>query len=147
MASGMEWRGMDELQKELRALPESCRSEAEKHLEDHVHAAFVTIKRVYDAHRFTGTLSARLSISPMRSVGVMSAGLVLRSGSPLAWLFDNGSQARHYVTEKGKTHLTGRMPANHVFSRTVGFTRRKLLTELKEMLLRKGAAAVTDDGQ
>lgn len=140
----MEWRGMDELQKELRALPEESKSEAEKIIEGHVNAAYVTIKRVYEAHRFTGTLSNRLTISPIRKSGQLVAGLVLRSGSPLAWLFDNGSMARHYVTENGVTHVTGRMPARHIFGRTVGFAKRRVLQDLKDMLLRRGASKVTE---
>jgi len=139
MASTMEWRGLKELQAELRALPADCQTEAGHIVEGHVNAAYVTIKRVYEAHRFTGTLSNRLTISTVK------LGLVLRSGSALAWLFDHGSQARHYITENGVTHLTGRMPARPIFGRTVGFAKRKIRADLKAMLLRRGAARVTGD--
>jgi len=136
--SGMVWHGMKEYQDEIRKMPEDCRREAANLIEAGVNSAYATVKRVYEAHRFTGTLSNRLTIS------VKPCGFTLRSASPLAWLFDNGSQARHYVTERGKTHLTGRMPATHIFSRTVGFTRRKLSQQFREMLFRRGAASVTE---
>ena len=137
--STMEWRGLKDLQAELRAMPAECQGEALKIIEGHVNAAYVTIKRVYEAHVLTGTLSKRLTISTAK------LGLVLRSGSPLAWLFDNGSKVRHYITVNGKKHVLGKMRAYHIFSRTVGFAKRRVRQDLKDMLLRRGAAAVTGE--
>jgi len=145
MASSMEWRGLKELQEELRRLPEDCHMEAAKVVEAHVNAAYVTIARVYGRHVFTGTLLRRLTLSPLRVSGGMITGVVLRSGSPLASLFDRGTQVRHYITVNGKKHLTGRMPATHIFSRTVGFTKRRILEDLKNMLIRRGAVKVTGE--
>jgi hypothetical protein len=145
MTTSMEWHGLKELREELRRLPEDSRAEAEKVVEGHVNAAYVTIKRVYEAHRVTGTLSTRLSISPLTTRGVMTTGLTLRSGSPLAWLFDHGSEARHYVSVHGVKHLLGRMPARPVFSRTVGFTKRQIRQALTDMLRRRGAQTVTGE--
>lgn len=141
----MRWDGLKELAEELRNLPADSQGEAAKIVEAEVNSAFVTIKRVYDAHRFTGTLSKRLTISPLKVRGQFTTGLVLRSGSPLAWLFDNGSQVRHYVTEHGVKHLTGRMPARPVFARTVGFAKRQIRQALKDMMLRRGASKVTGE--
>lgn len=143
--STMEWRGMDEFREELRKLPEACRGEAAKVVEAEVNGAYVTIKRVYEAHVWTGTLTRRLTISPLKVQGQMTTGLVLRSGSPLAWLFDNGSKARHYVTVNGKKHLTGSMRAYRIFGRTAAFTRRKIRGLLIAMVERHGAK-VTDGG-
>jgi hypothetical protein len=86
-------------------------------------------------------------IEPLKIRGALTTGLVLRSASPLAWLFDNGTQARHYITVNGVKHETGRMPGFHVFGRTVAFTRRKIRTILIEMVRRHGATKVTDDGR
>jgi len=145
MASTMRWDGLKEFREEIRKLPEACRGEAAKVVEAEVNGAYVTIKRVYEAHVWTGTLSRRLAIAPLEVKG-QTTGVVLRSGSPLAWLFDNGSQARHYVTVNGKQHLTGRMPGFHIFGRTAAFTRRKIRALLIEMVKRHGAVKVTDDG-
>jgi hypothetical protein len=146
MASTMRWDGLKEFREELRQLPEACRGEAAKVVEGEVNAAYVTVKRVYEAHRFTGFLSSKLAIQPLKVSGQLTTGLILKSGSPLAWLFDNGTQARHYITVNGVTHLTGRMPGFHVFGRTVAFTRRKIRSLLIEMVRRHGATKVTDGG-
>jgi hypothetical protein len=146
MASTMRWDGLKEFREELRQLPEELRGQAAKVVEGEVNAAYVTVKRVYEAHRFTGHLSRQLAIQPLKRSGQLITGLVLKSGSPLAWLFDNGTQARHYITVHGKTHLTGRMPGFHVFGRTVAFTRRKIRTLLIDMVKRHGATRVIDGG-
>jgi hypothetical protein len=147
MASSMRWDGLRELREELRQLPEACRGEAAKVVEGEVNAAYVTVKRVYEAHRFTGFLSRKLMIEPLKIRGALTTGLVLRSASPLAWLFDNGTQARHYITVNGVKHVTGRMPGFHIFGRTAAFTRRKIRALLIEMVKRHGAAKVMDDGR
>ena len=142
----MRWDGLAEFREELRKLPEACRGEAAKVVEGEVNAAYVTVKRVYEAHRHTGNLSNKLAIAPLQVSGQMTTGLILKSGSPLAWIFDNGTEARHYITVNGKKHLTGRMPGAHIFGRTVGFTRRKIRALLIEMVKRHGATTVVDDG-
>ena len=144
--STMRWDGLKEFREELRKLPEACRGEAAKVVEGEVNAAYVTVKRVYEAHRHTGNLSNKLAIAPLKVQGQMVTGLILKSGSPLAWLFDNGTQARHYTTVNGVKHLTGRMPGFHVFGRTVSFTRRKIRARLIEMVKRHGATKVIDAG-
>jgi hypothetical protein len=150
--STMQWDGLKEFREELRRLPEDCRGEAAKVIEGHVNAAYVTVKRVYMAHWFTGTLATRLTIADMKGEGALAFGQVLKSGSPLAWLFDNGSQARHYTgTDKlGRVHVNaarGAMPGYHIFARTVGFAKRQIRQALKDMLVRRGANRVIDDGR
>jgi hypothetical protein len=66
--------------------------------------------------------------------------------SPIAWLFDNGSQVRHYITKAGKRHLTGRMPAMHIFDRTAARARRRLNERLIAMLVRHGAKVTGNAG-
>jgi hypothetical protein len=146
-ASTFRWDGLKEYRDQLAKLPEDCRGEAAKTIEGVVNGAYVTIARVYGEHQLTGTLRRRLVIAPLKVAGQMTTGLVLRSGSPLAWLFDNGSQARHYTEESGVPHSTGKMwgktPPTHIFARTVGFGKRKITDQLKAMLLRHGATRVT----
>ena len=149
--STMRWDGLAAFREELRQLPEACRGEAAKVVEGEVNAAYVTVKRVYEAHRHTGTLSKRLAIAPLKVQGQMTTGLILKSGSPLAWLFDNGSQVRHYTGTDKRGHvnvnaLRGKMPGYHIFGRTAAFTRRKIRALLIEMVRRHGAVKVTDDG-
>jgi hypothetical protein len=139
MASGFVWHGLKEYMDELRKLPDECKGEAAKLIEGSVNSAYVTVARVYDAHRHTGNLRRRLTISPMKG------GLVLRSGSPIAWLFDNGSQARHWASGKSTGAMWGKTPPTHIFAKTVAQERRKLTEQYKAMLLRRGAASVTGE--
>jgi hypothetical protein len=137
--STMVWRGLREYLAELQKLPEEAKAEAAKQIEGEVNAAYVTVKRVYLDHQHTGTLAKRLTIAPM------AGGLVLRSGSPIAWLFDNGSKARHWATGKSTGAMWGKTPPTHIFAATVAKGRRRLTLLFKEMLKRRGAATVTGD--
>jgi len=143
------WDGMAEYREALRTLPEACAVEAHHIIEGEVNAAYVMISAVYGAHRKTGTLQKRLTISALKVAGQFTTGLVLKSGSPLAWLFDNGSQARHYVTKGGKDHKTGAMwgktPPTHIFTRTVAKGKRAVVDRIKTMMLRRGATSVAGE--
>jgi len=146
--SGFRWDGLKEYRDRLEQLPEACRVEAARTIEGEVNAAYVRIARVYGEHVHTGTLKRRLVMSPLKVSGQLTTGIVLRSGSPIAWLFDNGSEARHYTEASGTPHSTGKMwgktPPTHIFARTVGFSKRKIADLLKAMLLRHGASRVAE---
>jgi predicted NAD/FAD-dependent oxidoreductase len=143
------WNGLAEFKEELRQLPEACTVEAAHLIEGEVNSAYVAISQVYGAHHFTGTLQKKLTKTLLNETQ-FATGWKLTSGSPLAWLFDNGSQARHYTTPSGAVHQTGAMwgrtPPTHIFSSTVGKTKRALVQKLKEMVLRHGASTVSDGG-
>lgn len=137
MAGNVTWTGMQEYLAELRRLPGESKGEAEKLIRGTVNGAFVTVAGVYEQHQHTGTLRRRLKIS--------DDGKQLTSGSPLAWLFDNGSQARHWASGKSTGRMWGRTPPTHIFAKTVGRARRKLTEAYKAMLLRRGATSVTGE--
>jgi hypothetical protein len=140
----MVWDGFQEYLDELRKLPEDCAVEAANLTESGVNAAYQTISQVYGQHRFTGTLQSRLRIKTVR-VGRLIKGLVLESGSPIAWLFDNGSQARHWASGKSTGKMWGRTAPTHIFAKTVARERRKLTQQFKDMLLRRGATSVVGE--
>jgi len=144
MAKGVVWNGLDEYLAELRKLPEDCVGEAEKMATGAANAAFVKIATVYVAHEFTGTLRRLLTLKPAMNKGALATGVVLRSGSPLAWLFDNGSQARHWASGKSTGKMWGRSAPTHIFSSTVGKARRELAAQLRAMLMRRGATKITE---
>jgi hypothetical protein len=100
---------------------------------------------VYGAHRHTGTLRKRLILGPLPVKGNLTTGRLLKSGSPIAWLFDNGSQARHHASGKSVGRMWGKTPPTHIFRKTVGRTRRRLAQQFRDMLLRRGAATVTEE--
>jgi len=152
------WHGLDEYKQELRRLPQDCLAESAKIVEGGVNSAFVQIASVYGAHRVTGDLRKGLKIAPLKVRKQMTTGLVLTSNSQLAWLFDHGSQARHYyhrmtgddwkTRSKGTLHSTGAMwgktPPTFIFKRTVGQSKRKIGRQLRDMLRRRGAKAITE---
>jgi len=117
----------------------------------------VTRSEVLDLMSFRGMPLGELHFSDVRVpagsalkvAGQFTTGLVLKSGSPLAWLFDNGSQARHYVTKGGKDHKTGAMwgktPPTHIFTRTVAKGKRAVVDRIKTMMLRRGATSVAGE--
>lgn len=140
------WTGLNEYREQLRAMPQACTREAATMVEGAVNSAFVTISAVYGAHRHTGTLQRRLKIMPLRFRGELTTGLELRSGSPIAWLFDNGSQARHHASGKSTGTMWGRTPPTHIFKKTVVQKRREMVMRLKDMVLRYyGVTSVTGE--
>jgi hypothetical protein len=149
MSRGVHWVGLTQYRASLLALPTNCVREASNAIVGETNAAFVTIAQVYEAHRLTGALRKGLTVSVLGSPGGLITGRVLKSNGALAWLFDNGSVARHYVTRSGADHKTGRMwgktPPTHIFTRTVGRARRRLTQTFRDILLRQGATSVTGD--
>jgi hypothetical protein len=133
------WDGLTEYRAALEALPETCTTEASHIVEGAANAAYVAVGTVYGSHTFTGTLAKRLKLTPLNEQKYVT-GMKLTSGSPLAWLFDNGTQARH--TKFGANR--GRMPPTHTFSGAVGKEKRRAAQQLREMLERQGASSVTE---
>jgi len=148
MKAFVVWNGLQEYMDALRQMPAECAGEAKHIVEGEVNAAYVTISAVYGAHRHTGTLQKRLTITNLKVGGQYTTGLKLTSGSPIAWLFDNGSQARHYTSANGVEHKTGAMwgktPPTHIFTKTVAKGKRAVVDRIKTMMLRRGATAVTE---
>lgn len=140
------WNGLAEYKAELKQLPTELTGEAAKVIEGEVKGAYVAISGVYGRHRHTGTLQKRLKIAPLKIKGNETTGLELKSGSPLAWLFDNGSQARHWASGKSTGRMWGRTPPTHIFAKTVGIAKRDIVRLLKAMVLRRGATSVTGEG-
>jgi hypothetical protein len=144
---GVQFRldGLAELQEELRQLPAQLTGEAQKIVEAEANAAAVAIRRVYADHVVSGRL--------LRGVEVVleskSFGVVYKvvSRSPIAWLFDNGSQARHWATRGGRSTGTmwGQTPPTHVFVRTMMAARVKMWKALALLLTRHGLK-VSGDG-
>lgn len=139
------WTGMAEYREQLRQLPEACVGEAAKVIEGETNAAYRTVAAGYVGHQVSGGLLKRLRLSPLRSGGALTTGVKLTSGSPIAWLFDNGSRARHWVSGKSTGQMWGHTPPTHIFSRTVGRTRRSIIKQLKEAMARRGATVSGDE--
>jgi hypothetical protein len=143
VSASVRWSGLNELRAALRNLPEELTAEAGHIVEGAANGAAVDIKRDYAKHRRTGDLQDGLTVTHFEK-GKFSAGAIVKNTAKHAWLFDNGSQARHYITKRGKKHATGAMPPSHIFVRGAIRARRKMYEQLKALLERKGLVVTGD---
>ena len=137
--------GLAELREELRNLPADLTDEATGIVDDAAREAEATIDAGYPTR--SGRLRAGLRVTRVHA-GKYAAGAILKNVAKHAWLYDNGSEARHYVTDSGSKHETGEMwgrrPPTHLFVRTVVRVRRKMFGRFKDLLTRKGATVSGD---
>lgn len=132
------WSGLDELRQEFRRMPEALTSEAVAIVTGAGEGARAEVVAAYEAHRHSGNLAAGVTLEQGRKHGQLAASVTLRSDAPYAWLFENGSEARHYVTRRGKRKLLGRMPAAHLFVPIAVARRRTMYEALAAMLEEHG---------
>ena len=141
------WDGLEELKAELRALPRTLSAEASQDVLQAGNEAAATLRTVYAQHAVTGHLEGSVKVV-VQVAGPHGAAVIVKVTDPIAWLFDNGSQARHYVTSTGAKHATGAMwgrtPPTHVAARTFATERREMYDRLKGMLERNGLAVSGD---
>ena len=144
----LTWSGLDALKAELRDLPESLAVEGGHEVEGAANGAAATVQGIYGQHAVTGALRDAVTVTHERSA--FMARSKVKVNHPLAWLFDNGSMGRHYVTASGVEHRTGAMwgktPPTHVFVVTAIQARRRMYDRLKAMLVRHGAQVSGDAG-
>lgn len=133
--------GLDALKAQLRALPADLTGEASHIVEGSANAAAAEIKAGY--HVATGNLRDHLVVTH-QDIGRFAAGAVVKNTAPHAWLYDNGSQARHWASGKSTGTMWGHTPPTHLFVGTIIRWRRRMYGELKDLLVRKGLAVSGD---
>ena len=144
----------EELKQALATMPESFAVEADNVLAGAANGAAVAVKQVYGQHRVTGYLQNHVYVTQFLK-GKFVAGWHVRNTSPHAWLFDNGTAARHYTgTDKlGRTFHNAPRGAmwggpgrgSHVFVNTMSKFRRAMYMELRGMLERAGLLVSGDE--
>jgi hypothetical protein len=82
----------------------------------------------------------RKSLIVVKTAGQFSSLAIVKNTDPIAWLFENGSQARHL--DNGK--VVGAMPARHVFIPTMMRRRRAMYEQLKALVASKGITVTGD---
>ena len=135
--------GLDALKAELRSLPSDLAGEASQIVIDAAEGAATTVRRVYEQHRVTGRLAKSLLVTKPGAVSYGVA-MVVKVTSPIAWLFDNGSQARHWASGKSTGIMWGKTPPTHIFSRTMARYRAAMYAQLKDLLLSHGLSVRGD---
>jgi hypothetical protein len=135
MSASVRWNGLSELRAELRRLPADLAGEAGGIVLAHAMGAGEQVKGEYERHRRSGALANGVSVRT-QDKGQYGAGAVVRSGARHAWLFENGSQARHTAIGANR----GSMPPAHVFIPAMRQWRRRMYEALADMLERRGLA-------
>ncbi len=127
------FQGLDELREELRQLPTELAGEASSIVLDAGEQAATTVRAIYDQHIVTGHLAKSVTVGT-QAAGQYGAGAIVRVNDALAWLFDNGSQARHKVKGSSTGQMWGRTPPTHAFSGTMARGRRQMYSTLRGLL-------------
>lgn len=144
MSATVRWSGLEELKAQLRSLPADLAGEASGIVGAAATEARTEIALVYAAHVGpTGNLARGLQ--PVATVaGPVSASARLKNTAKHAWLFDNGSQARHWLSGKSTGRMWGRTPPTHVFVATIIRRRRQMYERLKALLVEHGLTVSGD---
>ncbi len=133
----MVFRGFEEFKAQLRNLPSELAGEASGIVIGAAEVAAAAIEQKYRANAHTGDLADGVLVEVVEA-GPFGVAARVRSVGNLAWLYEMGSEARHYVTVRGNTHLTGRMPAGNYFIPECIRRRRAMNEALKAMMERHG---------
>ena len=143
MSASVQWSGLDELKAALRALPSELRAEAHHVAEASANTATRIVKEVYGRHVVTGHLRDHTDVEEL-STGPFGVAWRVKVKSPIAWLFDNGSQARHWASGKSTGAMFSKSPPTHIFARTMAQQRRVMYSKLKATLVRHGLSVTGD---
>ncbi len=138
MSAGFSFDGLAELKESLRTLPESLAAEGGNIVEAETNAAAVDI-RSDPSYPLRETVEASTQKTARAAVGTVT------NTSRLAYIFEEGTEARHYVTVNGKNHLTGKIPPGHKFVPKVMAARRKMYEALADLLRRNGLEVSGDN--
>src|SRR5262252_9463827 len=131
-------RGVEELLADLTALPDSLRDDAATIIETEAKTAHDAIHAVYAEHVDSGRLVNSLHVERLNTTGAFGVGYRVRSDDPIAWLFDNGSQARHWASGKATGAMWGDTAPTHIFVRSLIAARRNMALKLAALLTRAG---------
>lgn len=139
MSVTLQWDGLDEFKRELFGLPEDLGAEADRIVDATANAAAEEIRAGYGSHRVTGNLQDHVFVSRLDR-GKVTAARIVKNTAPHAFIFENGTQARH--TDLGANR--GAMPPGHVFVPVIVRRRRAMNEELKALLVSKGLTVTGD---
>lgn len=131
------WSGLEELKQQFRSMPAELTNEASGIVDRAGEYAKSSVIQGYP--RRTGDLRNHVTLTHFEN-GKFGAGSILKNTAKHAWLFENGSQARH--NDLGANR--GAMPPGHVFVPAVIRWRKWMYGQLKDMLVRSGLTVTGD---
>lgn len=127
------WAGMSELMEALRQLPEHLVGDATPIVTGAADRTYDTVEADYRDSAITGALERGLK-KETKSIGPFGVAVVVRNTAPIAWMYENGTEARH--THAGVSR--GAMPPKHIFISTAERNRTAMYEALKQMLVAWG---------
>lgn len=130
----MRFDGLEEFKADLRRLPTDLADEGGEIVENAAEEAYSAIYQGYP--RVTGDL--RLGLSVEHQASAFGALSIVRNKAKHAFIFENGTEARHYFTDGGVRKEVGRMPPGHVFIRIAITKRRAMVAALIALVRGKG---------
>lgn len=129
--------GLDELREALRNLPAELTGEASRIVQAAANGAAAQIKAAYP--RRTGNLGDGVTVETI-SGGQFTAGAIVKNTSKHAFIFENGTQARHTAIGANR----GSMPPGHAFVPAI-IRKRRWMDEQHIDLLRRHGLTVEGD--
>ena len=140
MSARIYFDGLDELKAAFLTLPTELKGEATGVVLDAAHQARGAIAAAYPLGpegRKTkpGNLKRGVKVT-VKEIGPYGVAAQVRSTAPHAWLFEHGSQARHYITRNGVRHDTGAMPPKPVLIPTMVRSRRAMYVRLADTVIK-----------
>jgi hypothetical protein len=137
----LKYDGLAEFREDFRRLPRDLKAEGVEIVRSQADLAAAEIKANYPV--WTGKLRNGVITIAVKGV-TWGATFIVKSTGKLAWIFENGSQTRQYLTIGGHTHITGKMPPGHVFIPAMMRARRRVGERLKNLLVRFGLGVSGD---
>jgi hypothetical protein len=128
--SQLRINGLDELRKALLALPPELVRESGEIVHAQAQAAAQEIASAYPVH--TGNLRSHLHVDIASDA--VSATARIKNTAKHAWIYENGTQPRHWKTGKS----TGVMPVGRVFIPIAMQRRRIMLSALIDLVEKAG---------
>ena len=127
MAS-VTWTGLQELMTALQNLPEHLTDEATTIVARAAEEVETTVTEAY-----VGSLKRGVKRTE-KAIGRYGVAYQVRSMSPLAWMYENGTVARHTRTGISR----GAAPPKHIMIPAAERRRAQMYRELKSLLVREG---------
>lgn len=137
MSATFQFEGLEDLIASLRTLPEDLANEAGAIVLDRAERAKQDIETSYPDR--TGDLRKGMQVT-RANAGKYGAGVYVKNTSKLAYIYENGTQARH--TSLGANR--GSMPPGHVFIPVMIRQRLAMYGDLADLMTRHGLAVSGD---
>lgn len=154
MPASLTFHGILELKEQLRNLPAELKGKATAIVLDSAHSAAADIKGQYPLGppgRFRkgkpiepGNLRKGVKVV-VKEIGPLGVAAQVRSAAPHAHLYEFGTEARHYVTWRGRRKAIGKQPGRPVFIPTMIRYRRLMYEKFEAMLVAAGLTVKRDE--